>query len=97
MILSIYSIGGWDIDFYDTIFTKLSSNKGKANKGLIWGIMLHYCKATTHFSIRSFRIFYAFQILILWSSGRKLRGVGRCPLLDRTYRHKPSYTSLESH
>ena len=57
MILSIYSIGGWDIDFYDTIFTKLSSNKGKANKGLIWGIMLHYCKATTHFSIRSFRRF----------------------------------------
>ena len=51
MILSIYSTEGWDIDFYDTKFTKLRSNKEKANKGLIWGIMLHYCKATILFSI----------------------------------------------
>ena len=51
MTLSIYSSGGWDGDFYFTKLTKLDSNKGKANIGLIRGIMLHYCMATKHFSI----------------------------------------------
>ena len=72
MTLSIYSSGGWDGDFYYTKLTKIDSNKEKANIGLIWGIMLHYCKATTLFTIHWFTRFSSFQILILWSSGRKL-------------------------
>ena len=35
MILSIYSSGGWDSDFYYKKITKLGSNKGKENQALI--------------------------------------------------------------
>ena len=51
MTLSIYISRGWDGDFYYKKLTKLDSNKVKANIGLIRGIMLHYCKATTLFTI----------------------------------------------
>ena len=97
MSLSIYSRGGLDGDFYNAKLTKLGSDKEKVNIALILGIMLHFCMANKLFSIHYFTRFSAFQILILLSSGRKLWEVGRCPLLDRTYGHRPSYTSLESH
>ena len=51
MILSIYSSGGLDGDFYDTKLTKLGFNKEKANIDLIRGSMLHYCKVNILFSI----------------------------------------------
>ena len=96
MILSIYSSEGWYIDFYDTKFTKLRSNKEKANIALIWAIILHYCKAKIIFSVHEFMRFYASKILILWSLDHKLKGWRGSSLHGRTYGHWPSNTSLES-
>ena len=59
MILSIYSSEGWYIDFYDTKFTKLGSNKEKANITLIWAIILHNYKAKIIFSVCEFVRIYA--------------------------------------
>ena len=94
--LSTYSRDGRVVDIYFTKLTKLDSNKEKANIALIWDIISHYCNAKIIFSVHGFTRFYDSQILILWSSDRKLCGWWGSPLHDRTYGHWPSHTSLES-
>ena len=69
---STYSRDGRGVEFYFTKLTKLSLNERKANLALIWAIISHYCKAKIIFSVHEFARFYSSQILILWSSDRKL-------------------------
>ena len=69
---STYSRDGRGVEFYFTKLTKLGSNKRKANLALIWAIISHYYKVILIFSLHEFTRFYSSQILILWSSGRKL-------------------------
>ena len=96
-IFSTYSRDGKGVVFfYFTKLTKLGSNKGKTIIALIWAIISHYCKAKIIFSVHDFTRFYAFQILILWSSDCKLWGWWESPLHDTIYGHWPSRTSLES-
>ena len=69
---STYSHDGRGVGFYFTKLTKLCLNKRKANQDLIWAIISHYCNAKIMFSVHGFTRFCASQILILWSSDRKL-------------------------
>ena len=69
---STYSRDGRGVDFYFTKLTKLGSNKRKVNIALIWAIISHYCKEKLIFSVHEFTRFSSSQILILWSSDRKL-------------------------
>ena len=93
---STYSRDGKEDEFYFTKLTKLGSNKRKANLALIWAIISHYYKANIIILVHEFTRFYASQILILWSSDRKLWCWWGSPFHGRTYEHWPLHPSLES-
>ena len=54
---STYSHDGRGVSFILQNLTKLGSNKRKANKALIWAIILHYCNANTLFLLHEFTRF----------------------------------------
>ena len=84
---STYSRDDRGVEIYFTKLTRLGSNKRKANVALIWAIISHYYNTKIIFSAHEFMRFYASQILILWSSDRKLWCWWGSPLHDRTYGH----------